>query len=323
MPSNPMETRAYGRELRIVQAEKGKTLTGYAAVFNARSVDLGGWTEQIQPGAFTRTLKEMPDVFALYHHDSALILGRTASGTLQMAEDETGLRFQCVLPETTTANDLAALIERGDVTGCSFGFCTRKDEWTTDPRSPLVRTLLDVDLYEITITAMPAYPQTALALRAAAFRTLPDEMRSALPCMCPCAQCGAGACNLCSAEACDFAGCTCPEKNSKSPRTKTVDGESLTADCFLIVLDPKKTDTWNLPWKFSTEEKTKSHLRDALARFDQVQDVPEDVKKEAWTKLVELCKQHGIDVSSKDGRAAREHLELRLKLAQLRAHTGR
>jgi hypothetical protein len=87
-------------------------------------------------------------------------------------------------------------------------------------------------------------------------------------------------------------------------KTKRVDDEDLTADCFLIVGDPNKTDTWHLPWKFSTDEKTKSHLRDALARFDQVEGVDKDKLDKAWSKLADLCKQYGIDTSeSKSARA--------------------
>jgi ATP-dependent Clp protease protease subunit len=83
-------------------------------------------------------------------------------------------------------------------------------------------------------------------------------------------------------------------------KTKEVDGEHLTAGDFVYVGDPDKTDTWSLPWHFSTEEKTQSHLRDALARFDQDEVIPESHKAEAYAKLVRLAKEHGIDVSKKN-----------------------
>lgn len=85
---------------------------------------------------------------------------------------------------------------------------------------------------------------------------------------------------------------------SMQGKTKEVDGEHLTAGSFIWVGDPDKTDTWALPWHFSTEEKTKSHLRDALARFDQEEKIPASEKPEAHAKLVRLCKEHGIEVSS-------------------------
>jgi hypothetical protein len=81
--------------------------------------------------------------------------------------------------------------------------------------------------------------------------------------------------------------------------TKKVDGEELTEKCFLLVGDPDKTDTWELPWKFSTDAKTKSHLRDALARFDQVKGFSDELLASAWKKLLVLCDHYDIDVADK------------------------
>jgi ATP-dependent protease ClpP protease subunit len=90
---------------------------------------------------------------------------------------------------------------------------------------------------------------------------------------------------------------------ASTSHTKRVDGENLTSNCFIYVGDEEKTDTWDLPWHFSTEEKTESHLRDALARFDQA-DIPASEKPAARAKLVRLCKEHGITVSdAKSGKA--------------------
>jgi len=86
---------------------------------------------------------------------------------------------------------------------------------------------------------------------------------------------------------------------NRQGHTKKVDGENLTADDFIYVGDPEKTDTWHLPWRFSTEEKTVSHLRDALARFNQA-GIPPTKKAAAYEKLVKLCKEHGIEVSNPD-----------------------
>lgn len=79
-------------------------------------------------------------------------------------------------------------------------------------------------------------------------------------------------------------------------KTKRVAGEDLPPSSFLIVGDENKTDTWHLPVKFSTEAKTVRHLRNALARFDQLKGVSQDEKDKAWKKLVRLCEEHGIDV---------------------------
>ena len=89
---------------------------GYAAVFNSLSSNLGGFTERIDKGAFTKTLKEA-DTRAMWNHDPNHLLGRVSAGTLRLAEDDHGLRYEIDLPNTTLGRDVAELLRRGDVTG--------------------------------------------------------------------------------------------------------------------------------------------------------------------------------------------------------------
>lgn len=141
-------------------------LSGYAAVFNAPSHDLGGFREIIKPGAFAKSLKDAPNVRALYDHDTRQVLGTTRADTLQLREDANGLRFELQLPETSYAKDLSALVARGDVAGCSFAFRVRPGGEAWEQRNgETVRILSDVELAEITVTANPAYPDTEVALR--------------------------------------------------------------------------------------------------------------------------------------------------------------
>jgi HK97 family phage prohead protease len=160
-----LERRA-ALELRAVTGDKPK-LVGYAAVFDAASRDLGGFIEYVRPGAFRRTLAAGADVVALVAHDSRMILGRSGAGTLSLAEDGKGLAFEVDLPPTTAARDLLVSVERGDVAGASFAFRVPKggDRWTFKQDGPAARELLDVDLLDVTVTALPAYPDTSVALR--------------------------------------------------------------------------------------------------------------------------------------------------------------
>ena len=138
----------------------GRTLSGYAAVFNAET-RIGGFTESIAPGAFTATLASGRDILALRDHQPDALLGRTSSGTLTLAEDAKGLRFDLKLPDTPPGRDLVALAERGDLGGMSFGFIATDEAWTGDKRE-----LRAVDLREISvIQAFPAYQQTEISLR--------------------------------------------------------------------------------------------------------------------------------------------------------------
>ena len=159
-----MEIRSIGG----VQAQ-GRKVTGYAALFNS-DADLGEFRERIAPGAFRSSLAANRNIRALYNHDSGAVLGTTQGNTLELREDAKGLAFSLELPNTTVGNDVAELVRRGDVSGCSFGFWVNQggDRW--EIRSGVsVRTLLDVNLAEITLTADPAYTDTEIALRSMGF----------------------------------------------------------------------------------------------------------------------------------------------------------
>lgn len=143
----------------------GKTLHGYAAVFSSEA-NLGTFSEVIRPGAFAKSLASGLNVRALYHHDGGALLGTTKGGTLELREDAKGLAFKLALPDTTHGRDLAILVDRGDVTGCSFGFRVAPggDRWQ-DVNGQMVRELLNVELLEVTLTADPAYQDTSVAIR--------------------------------------------------------------------------------------------------------------------------------------------------------------
>ena len=162
MMSGALEVRS-AIELRASGAGR---LEGYAAVFGKPSQDLGGFTESVRRGAFTRSLASPAGILALYDHDSRSILGRVGAGTLRLAEDTRGLHFEIDLPQTSIGGDLAVLVQRGDVAGASFAFTTPKggDHWSLRDGNPH-RELLDVNLHEITVTANPAYLDTEVAKR--------------------------------------------------------------------------------------------------------------------------------------------------------------
>jgi uncharacterized protein len=174
-------------ELRVVKnvqrleirknAAGQRTVSGYFATFNTLSSDLGGFVERISPGAYTQSLRDNPEVLCLYNHNTDLILGRVSSGTLSVSEDSIGLRFKVTLPDTSYANDLVNLMERGDVAACSFAFSINGDNGDTWEMigDKLVRTLVSVNLYEGSIVGNPAYPNTVADLR-----SCPVTLRSKL-----------------------------------------------------------------------------------------------------------------------------------------------
>jgi hypothetical protein len=146
-------------ELRA--APDGKTLIGYAAVFDSPSEPLP-WTEFVRRGAFTKTIKDGADVRLLIDHEG-VPLARTRSGTLTLVEDEIGLRVEASLDEMNPdAAKAMSAMRRGDISQMSFAFQTVKDAWSTDKRT---RELKEVRLYDVSIVTYPAYEETIAELR--------------------------------------------------------------------------------------------------------------------------------------------------------------
>ncbi len=42
-----------------------------------------------------------------------------------------------------------------------------------------------------------------------------------------------------------------------------------------------------------------SHVRNAVARFNQVKDVSDDERDEAWKRIKAAAKKHGVEISEK------------------------
>lgn len=143
-------------------------IRGHAAVFNKWSLDLGGFREKIMPGFFDKVLSEDPDVHFFWDHDSRWTLARTRNKTLELRCDPAGLHEWARVAPTSYAADLRILMERRDIDQQSFAFNVGPDgaEWRIfeeDGREIVERILLPdgcSGLYDVTVTAQGAYPQT-------------------------------------------------------------------------------------------------------------------------------------------------------------------
>lgn len=167
-----LELRTLGAqqcELRAVPAEDGSSqppmIIGYGAVFNTRSEVIGGFfVEEIAPGAFDDVIGQ--DVRALFNHDPNYLLGRVKSGTLRLAVDARGLRYEIDPPDTQTVRDLVLTpLARNDMTGSSFTMRVAEDEWREEG-DLIVRTIRRIsELRDVGPVAFPAYPDAAAAQR--------------------------------------------------------------------------------------------------------------------------------------------------------------
>lgn len=178
------ERRIFSSELTIETresgADAGKKLKGHAAVFNKLSSNLGGFREQIAPGAFDGVLDN--DVRALFNHDSNHVLGRSSAGTLELGVDKTGLKYSVDLPDTQVGRDLAISVERGDIKESSFAFrvAPNGDDWEENEDGVIIRTITKfAALMDVSPVTYPAYPDATVAMRSLEnFKHTLDECRA-------------------------------------------------------------------------------------------------------------------------------------------------
>jgi HK97 family phage prohead protease len=147
------------KDIEIRSSEKeGKKYVEGLIPYNSKSVPMWGTTEIIDRTAFNKTLADNSEVRAMWNHNDSHILGNTKSNTLVLENTDTGLICRCELPNTSYANDLYEIIERGDVKTMSFGFNPIKWE---DSENGKLRTLKEVQLLEVSYgVTFPAYPET-------------------------------------------------------------------------------------------------------------------------------------------------------------------
>lgn len=166
-----------GVEIRDLTSGEGQRFSGYASVFNVRT-SIGnplswGFYEQVADGAFKKTLSE-GDARMLIDHDSFYVVSRVSAGTLYLTEDQRGLQADSALnDELSYVRDLKTNLRVRNITGMSFGFRVTKDDWeeldisTSDGNTATVdlRTIREVQLFEVSAVTFPAYEETTAGLR--------------------------------------------------------------------------------------------------------------------------------------------------------------
>lgn len=166
-----MEQRTLSLDNLTFREANGRfTFTGHASTFTRYAYDdpsRFGWWEEMGKGAFDRALAEDQDVVFLMNHDPNHVLARTTSGTMRLDKDKRGLVVSADLADTTLGRDLRVLLERRDVNAMSIAFTAVAEEWTTQKDGTDVRTINDLNLYDVSAVTYPANPDTDAALRAA------------------------------------------------------------------------------------------------------------------------------------------------------------
>lgn len=124
---------------------------------------LGEYRETIKPGAFAKTLREMPTAVPLLFNHDGMPVASTGSGTMRLSEDSRGLKVEADLDRRQgLTNDLCIALERGDLSQMSFSFSAIKQDWNDDYTE---RSVTELRLYDASIVTYPANPTTTAALR--------------------------------------------------------------------------------------------------------------------------------------------------------------
>lgn len=175
---------------RRAAGEGGKVETrvvGHVALFNVWSPVYYDFRERIAPGFFDGVLGA--DVRGLFNHSADWVLGRTASGTMTLSVDATGLHMDLLPPQSGAVFDVAVgPLERGDVTGASFSFLLPPEggcEWQRGADGVWERTLTRcAELYDVGPVTFPWYPETDLGIERALeerARLFPGDGRAPAP----------------------------------------------------------------------------------------------------------------------------------------------
>ena len=179
-----IEVRSFNIELRDEQ--ESRHIEGYGSVFNQRSVDLGGFTEVIAPGAFDGVIERSDVKCYLDHNPEKGILARSRNGkgSLSLELDERGLKYAFDAPHTNLGDEVVEGLKRGDYSQSSFAFTVESESWTKEEDGTYLRTINKIGgLYDVSIVANPAYEGTSVALRSLdAFKAqeetqIPEEVK--------------------------------------------------------------------------------------------------------------------------------------------------
>lgn len=180
--NKPLEQRSYSFEVRAEETDTGDIITGRPIVYNSRT-DLGWFDEIIEPGALNNT--DLTDVRFLVNHDTSKIpLARSrrnnGNSTMQLTTDNDGLGIRVVLDteNNSEARALYSAVQRGDISGMSFMFGIRDEEWENLDSDHPTRHIKDIStVVEVSAVTFPAYESTEINARS---KEALDNARSAV-----------------------------------------------------------------------------------------------------------------------------------------------
>lgn len=170
---NKMEVRSIEPTDAEVRAlRRGRTIEGYAIVFNKESRDLGGFKEIILPEAVDGILEQSDVLALLNHNESRGVLARSTNGdgTLELTKTNFGVRYRFDSPETSLGEEVLAGVRRGDIRTSSFSFSlppeNAGEKWEKRSDGTYLRTITKFNkIYDVSPVYREAYADTTVAVR--------------------------------------------------------------------------------------------------------------------------------------------------------------
>ncbi len=140
-----------------------ETVSGYAIQWGQPAIIAGLFEERFARGAFDKSLRESPDVVALWGHDTTRPLGRVSNGTLALRADNIGL-FYILTPNPESPLGKTAIEDVGAslVNEVSVGFASEQEEWDDTDDMPR-RLITQARLFEISLVLWGAYGKATSA----------------------------------------------------------------------------------------------------------------------------------------------------------------
>lgn len=130
----------------------------------------GPYTEIVSSGAFGRTLTSSPLVEFTVNHGAggSLPMAHTRNDTLDLAEDEDGLRYDAYVdPKRADVKVMLAAMQRGDLAEASFKFRIDSGHWSPDYTEYRIDAV-DLDRGDVSAVNFGANPAATSGVRAAA-----------------------------------------------------------------------------------------------------------------------------------------------------------
>lgn len=125
-------------------AEGSLQFSGYASVFDG----LDSYGDTIKAGAYKGTITDRERPIQLRWNHSGPVIGKFT----EIYEDEKGLYVAGELTKGhSVAEDTAALLRHGAISGLSIGYSVKDSE-----QQGVIRVLKDIELFEISVVETPA-----------------------------------------------------------------------------------------------------------------------------------------------------------------------